>query len=340
MKNKIFIGIIIAIIFIAIIGSLCLNKTTIEYSVNGEQIVSKNSTEKEYYDVTTFGANGEDEENDKQAIQASLDKAKETNNDIIVYVPEGTYYIDGQLKIYSNTTLSLNENAVIVHSTGKGQMLITGHLNSDGTDCSGAKCTHGGYTQWENITIEGGTWNCNNKGNLNYNCFFTPHGQGLTIRNATFINSAGHTLNVSDSQDILIENVTIKDQVSSEPKKADNKNEVIHLDAATEGGEPQAYPIDNTPNKNVIIQNCTFENVLCGIGAHLGYNGNENYMGDNIVIRNNTFKDIKFYAIDIFAHKLELSEPESLKIKAADLNKDGKIDINDLSKLQKMFLGM
>ncbi|MBQ9658421.1 MAG: bacterial Ig-like domain-containing protein, partial [Clostridia bacterium] len=302
MKKKIFITIIFFAAFIVVILNIQLRKTTIEYSIKGKQVVSKNSTEKEYYDVTTFGANGQDSQNDALAIQEALDKAKETNSDIIVYVPEGTYYIDRQLKIYSNTTLSLNDNAVIINSTGKVQMLRTGHLNSDGTDCSGATCTHGGYTQWENITIEGGTWDFNNDGSGNSNGIYTPHGQGLTIRNATFMNSSGHTLNVSASKDILIENVIIKNQISSEPKKADDTNESIHLDSATTGGEPWAYPIDNTPIKNVTIQNCTFENVLCGIGSHLNYS-DENVMEDNIIIKNNTFKDVKCYAINIYAHK-------------------------------------
>lgn len=253
-----------------------------------------------------FGANGEDEEDDTNGIQLALDKAKDelingTNNEIEVYIPAGTYYISKRLNIYSNTRLLLDDNAIIISNIEKSAMLVARHLNENREICSSSSCQHGGYTQWQNISLEGGTWNFNNDGSSNPNGLIFAHGENLTVKNTTLINSAGHTLNPSCSKDVTIENVIIKDQISSEPAKPNNINEAMHLDSASTG-EPGSYPLDGTPVKNVLIQNCIFENVLCGIGSHSDYT-NENYMGDNIVIKNNTFNNVACYGVNLFAHK-------------------------------------
>lgn len=260
------------------------------------------------YIVTDFGANGNDEEDDTNAIQVALDKAKyelinKTDEKVNIYFPAGKYYISKRLEIFSNTKLILDDNSIIENSnTGTQEsLLIARHIDDSGNICTGKDCKHGGYTQWKNITLDGGTWNFNNDGSINANGLIFAHGENLVVRNTTLINSAGHTLNPSCSRNVLIENVTIKDQVSSQPKKSDTTNEVLHLDSASTG-EPGSYPLDGTPIKNVIIQNCTFDNILCGIGSHSNYQ-DESYFGDEIVIRDNVFNNIKCYAINLFAHK-------------------------------------
>lgn len=311
---KIIIAVVLVDIFIAILTIIKLN--LIEYTVSNAKEATKFKNELQEagtleYNVSDekFGANGTDSEDDTNGIQLALDKAKyelinATNNKIEVYIPAGTYYVSERLNIYSNTRLVLDDDAVIISNIKKSAMLIARHLDVNGEICSGSSCNHEGYTQWQNISLEGGTWNFNNDGSSNPNGLIFAHGENLTVKNTTLINSAGHALNPSCSKDVIIENVTIKDQISSEtadPAKPDNINEVIHLDSASTG-EPGNYPLDGTPVKNVQIQNCIFENVLCGIGSHSDYT-DENYMGDGIVIKNNTFNNVACYGVNLFAHK-------------------------------------
>ena len=67
---------------------------------------------------------------------------------------------------------------------------------------------------------------------------------------------------------------------------------------------------DYTAVNDVIIENCTFNGVYAGIGAHVeldGANGLYNRAGTepgrNIKIIGNTFKDIKEVALNLWAHE-------------------------------------
>ena len=258
-----------------------------------------------YNVVNDFNANGSDQSSDTKAFQNALNMAKGNNKIIEIVVPKGTYIIDSTLSIFSNTIITLDDEAILKSWNG-GEFLVSRHLNSNGEVCPKNKeCEHYGYTQIRNILIQGGTWDCNGISTKNYSGITIAHGQNIIIKNTCLKNTAGHAINVSDSCDILIDNVTIENQISSVPAKADDTNEVIHLDYAGSGEYGStwgSYPIDGTPVKNVVIQNCTFSNVLCGIGSHTTAS-EESSMGDNILIQNNNFSNIKCYGMNLFAHK-------------------------------------
>jgi hypothetical protein len=55
------------------------------------------------YRATEFGAKGDDADDDREAIQAALDKA--TPNAGIVYLPPGTYYTSGSIRVPDGVTL-------------------------------------------------------------------------------------------------------------------------------------------------------------------------------------------------------------------------------------------
>ena len=175
------------------------------------------------------------------------------------------------------------------------------------------------YTAWNNITVNGGIWDANG---ITGQTFLFRHGQNLTLKNFTTMNSIGHTINVSASQNVDILNVNIKDSCTSEltPKKNDPENyekykslsnrEVIHLDYA---GPGEAIYKDATAVKDVLIQGCRFENVPSAIGSHVPvksvkcqngnkYSKNKAY-GTNITIKDCTFKNISHYAINLYSHK-------------------------------------
>lgn len=258
-----------------------------------------------------FGANGFDQKDDKDAIQKALNNAKEeiinkTNRTVEVYIPKGTYYLSDMLFIYSNTKLVLDKDTVIIAGMEKNSysnyILVAAHLNSKNQICDQNDCTHGGYTQWKNIQIEGGTWDCNNSDDKEkemVGAFLFRHGDRLTIKDLTLKNNAGHTINPSASSNVNISGITIKDAKKS--NKEEFCIEAIHLDSAG-SGEITAYPVDGTPMKNVIIENCTFDNVNSAIGCHAIYRTAKGAtLSSNIKIINNNFVNIRYYCITAIA---------------------------------------
>ena len=326
MKKRKFL-IIIPIIVIALIIGLIIflnlkNDENVmkisEFKASETQSYNEASEEPTIFNVLDFGAIPNDEEDDTTAIQTALNKAKDelinnTNKEIQVFIPEGTFHINSTLQIFSNTKLLLDDNAIIVNQSKTEVMLAAYHLNESGNLCTSSSCTHGQYSQWKNITIEGGTWNANNDASGMHGALRFRHGEGLTIKNTIIMNSSGHTINPSASKTVLIDNVTIKDQISTD-EKVDFANEVIHLDSSA-NGETSSYPVDGTPMEDVTIQNCTFENVLTAIGCHsiyrvaddIGANpNNKSYLeklSNNIKIINNKFINIKYYAINAIAFR-------------------------------------
>lgn len=71
----------------------------------------------EHYDYIVtdeeFGADGTDEGSDAKEIQSALAKAIGAKEQVTIYFPAGIYYIDKPLRVYSNTHLVLDDNAVI-----------------------------------------------------------------------------------------------------------------------------------------------------------------------------------------------------------------------------------
>ena len=277
------------------------------------------------YDVVELGADGSDELDDTVFIQQALDKAKEAivekNKTLTkVFIKEGTYYVNTTLKIYSDTYLILDNDTRIVYR-GTGNFMESAHVDSNGNICVAQdttrldgglsdECNIGGYRQWKNIVIDGGIWDYNKSKSIELR-----HGNDLKIMNATFVNSSTHTLNVSATKNVVIDNVVIKDQQTT--KKLGSNNEVIHLDSASMAGEPTAFPLDGTPSRDVYIQNCTLDNVLSGIGSHVLYK-KDSEMGDNIIIRNNTFNNIGYIAINLFSHKnVEIYNNQAYGIKGS-----------------------
>ncbi len=136
-------------------------------------------------DVTTYGADGSDTADDTTAIQSALNLAQ--NEDAItVIIPAGTYYVSDALKIYSNTTLSLDDNAVMVQTADS--IIIRNKAN----------------TEAENIVIDGGTWKTNASGSANF-MYFTDT-QNLTIQNTTIQDANSNAIYAGNSQIAIASN--------------------------------------------------------------------------------------------------------------------------------------
>ncbi len=247
---------------------------------------------------------------DTKVIQQALNKAKEGSS-ITVKLSAGKYYISEVLSIYSNTKLSLDKNAVIARKNDKKIMLMSDTSNNKG-----------GYEQSQNIIVEGGTWdgNVKNTTNLSHLMRFN-HAKNVTLRNTTVKNFCDRHMVVFAGVDgIQVYNnqfLNAIDYTGSDPEKkyyTDELNdkvdkeqskhtmEALHIDAIFSKSEPNAFPIDKTVCKNVLVQNNTFTNLKVALGSHYDFNG-AGKKGENITIKNNTFNNVIYGAMNISTYK-------------------------------------
>lgn len=265
------------------------------------------------YSVEEFGADGTDMEDDSTAFINALAVAVASEDMVTVTVPEGTYYLERSVPIYSNTHLIVDENATIINNNPDGIMLFSRHLNEDGTYCAGDEtCTHGGYSQIENVTIEGGTWDANDTAGEGVNLIFQlRHGKNITIRNLICKNATDHYINVSGVDTALIENVTFADQALYQGEDPEfwgdyevgdatryTTIEAVHIDYLDAVGEARAYPLDGTASQNITVTGCTFDNVFAGVGTHHYSENGRN--ASNIVVENNIFSNILGYCVNAY----------------------------------------
>ncbi|MCR4926786.1 MAG: right-handed parallel beta-helix repeat-containing protein [Lachnospiraceae bacterium] len=271
------------------------------------------------YDVTEaqFGANGADMLSDDAAIQKALDMAKNSESVVKIHIPSGTYYLDKPLYIVSNTELILEEDTVIKRNDQTKQMIS-----------SRVDANVGGYGQFHDITIRGGIWDGCANGNGQGALMMFYHGTNLSLHDATLRNGAGRHLFIAAGVDgVTVENSTFENQIeytgtagrdkymipeknSTEVRTYSNYRnmEMLHLDCINEDGrtEFEAYPLDNTTNKNVLIKDCTFKNGFSALGGHCEYNP---IAAENYVLTGNTFINIQYTCIDVYGAKnVEVSE--------------------------------
>ncbi len=292
------------------------------------------------FDVTSadFGAVANDGNDDWQAINSALARAKTTSETIEVHVPAGTYHISKTLYIFSNTKLILDQNAEIVStSTTDLSVMLTGdHVCEDDT------CTHGGYTQLENIEISGGTWNRNGNATYLSGAFVLQHGHNISIHDLTISNCSDHIINVSADKDVTITNVTFNNHFAYTGDNAEfwgdhakgdaeryNFVEAIHTDYAGEG-EKGALPLDNTVCQNITVDGCTFTGVLAGVGTH----HESQYRAVGITVKDCEFNEMRYgaainaWSFDSFVAEGNTTSGVDKFIAASDTK--GRIEDNDL----------
>ncbi|MGC4017989.1 MAG: right-handed parallel beta-helix repeat-containing protein [Muricomes sp.] len=250
------------------------------------------------YNVTDFGANGSDENPDSRAINQVLSMALNNSGPIKVFIPAGEYYLDIPLVIYSNTELILDQEATIIRVNDNSIMLY-GSAKGE---------PQGGYEDLTNVTISGGVWNGNvtqrdaeGNGLEASNLIYMFHGRNIQIKDTTIKNCCGdHFIDFTAIADSSISNVTFQDFI---PKSGvDYVNhmspEAVHLDYAEENASGFAKPFDETPCKNVTVQNSTFNNCPSGVGNH-----HPETKTAGVKILNNTFNSIDNNAVVLVSFK-------------------------------------
>ncbi|MBO4701153.1 MAG: right-handed parallel beta-helix repeat-containing protein [Lachnospiraceae bacterium] len=289
------------------------------------------------YNVTSYGANGNDEGDDWEAIKNALAEAKTATTDIEVRIPAGTYYISQQLPIYSNTTLVVDSNATIIRTNHSDLTGMIVGCHTDGND-------HGGYTRISNVEIKGGTWNANSSAYFLTGAFVFQHASDIYIHDLTIKGCTDHVINASASKNVTIENVTFSDcpqykGTSSEfwgdHSAGDSErykfNETIHLDYAG-NNEKGATPLDGTVCNNINITGCTFNGVCAGVGTH---HESSQYRAQNVTVSGCTFSNltngsaINAYSFDNFAVKN--CQMNSCLIGVLSVDSNGEVSGNTIS---------
>lgn len=218
-----------------------------------------------------------------RAVQDVLDDAKRVATEDLPYtvvVPKGTYDMRYGLKIYSNTILDLRGVTMVREGVGAGNMLRVGAEDSISSGVTG-------YA-YENIRIIGGTFD----GNMGENTIIKAfHTKNFVMDGVTVINEKeGHMMEFAGVDGLTIRNCEFKDQYLT---PGNYGYEAIQLDVLQDFHVTNARSED-LPNTNVLIENCSFDNMPRAIGSHTAVH---NRPHDNIVIRNNSFTNMGSIAV-------------------------------------------
>lgn len=222
--------------------------------------------------------------NARSAIQKALDYCKNNASPADIHtvkIPKGEYCVYSSLDVYGNTVIDLN-SSVITRSEDCSSIVRFGRKSE----------TVYGYNGFKNVTVKNGTFDARHRGKGSL--FRFAHASNVEINNITFKNTTdvNHLLTFAASENVRVLNCTFRDMKITE-KLSKFNCEALQIDILME--RYIDYPAyDGTRTRNVTVSGCSFINVPRGLGTHSGIAG---YYFDNMVFKNNTFKNITDYAI-------------------------------------------
>ena len=285
-----------------------------------ESIVGTTNLKTFYNVVTDFKVNGNDSASDEGTLREALYEAGRAGQYfqqmIEVFVPKGTYHLKDSLFIFSNIWLHLADGAVMYRDDPSKLMLLGVYLDPNGNIVHSENCKVGGYNQIRNVKISGGEWNGGVKSTDVYKNSYSEmdivfrHGENITIENTTIGNDDSiHSVNFDGCRNLTINNVKFVNHykyqgsdLSYYVNKSKTSNdsfaykEALHTDyLSTEDKWSNAKPIENLGMPNVQITNCTFQNVVSGVGTHHNYKG---VYADSYKIIGCTFRDVPYVCIN------------------------------------------
>lgn len=226
----------------------------------------------------------------QQALLNAKDKG--TANHIYKIHITKNLRINQSVGIYSNTMIVVDKNVKIIRNLPAGDGGTTFRVGKPGSSASGY--------YYRNITIQGGIWDGNVRSKDTGFCTFkVNHSQNVKFLNMTIQNDLeGHMIEAGAVNGLTISRVNFKNH-KCYFKAHKNKNdyyeheEALQLDVnlyeTTAIGKYDKYQ-----NKNVTVDRCNFTNLGRGIGSHNSIDG---CYFTNMKFTNNTFKNIKSYAI-------------------------------------------
>lgn len=224
------------------------------------------------------------------SIQRALNEAGRNatpDNIYKIYIPAGTYRMERDLYVYSNTWICCDKNAYFKR------------CKTDGPLINSASMKIGGYSDTENIIVEGGTWDGNfrefpkPKGFSNVRF---GHCNNILCKNMNIINNQnGHHLEIGGAKNVTVENCSFSGYTGEQDREA------IQLDTMNSEEVFVAYePFDDTSCENIVIRNNTFKDMPRAIGSHSATLG---VYYRNILIDNNRFDNISGIAMIMYNYK-------------------------------------
>ena len=227
----------------------------------------------------------------------------EKNGGGTLTLKKGTYSVTNILYVPSNVTIRFQDGVRIVKTKNVGKakfkaadgifQVVPYRLSQ--TNRKGKK-----YSGSRNVKMIGeGNVTIDLKYVKNAKAIVTAHCQNVEINGIQFLHmNTGHFLEVDATKNISVKNCTFSGVAAGSPYT----KEAINIDTPdpnTGGVNLSWSSLDKTPDIGVRIENCTFSNLQRGIGTHKysqkksGGKWAVNCYHENLVIRNNTFTDIK-----------------------------------------------
>ena len=301
--------------------------TTYSKSVSSENEVADTSNRNEVGDSNTalekgteisalsvkdYGAVGDGVNDDRQAIQDTIDAAAKGLGGGKVYFPEGTYLVKEIVFLRSHTHLEVHEKATILNGINiknhPSIVFMTGLFTDDGAQVE--------WAPTEDISYSGGTIDMN--GALNEEgtkaknlplinssgAFAIGNSNNVTIKNVTFKDSyQGHAIQIAGSKNVLVDNSRFLGQALPKTMKDGQiiSKESIQIEPLTRKGFPYALNDDGKKSENVTIQNSYFGKseksgeLVTAIGTHYQTATTEN--PSNIKILNNHFDNMMYAGV-------------------------------------------
>lgn len=265
-----------------------INKTMLKYT-------TYNSNTKHYY-----------------LLRSYLEKLEKKGGTLVL--KKGTYTITNTLYVPSNVTILMKDGVKIVKGKKTGTSKFTAAksifqlITPSKSEKSGV---YGKYSGDKNISFIGeGMVTIDLKYEKDGIAIIMGHNQNVKVENINFKNMySGHFIELDASK-----NVVICDNLFADSKASPKKNkEAINLDTpdkTTEGWSQNWSKYDKTPNKNVTIENNSFQNLDRAIGTHK-YSGGKYH--DNVLIRNNFINKTRLDAIRVMNWSNAIIEENTIK---------------------------
>lgn len=227
----------------------------------------------------------------------------EKNGGGTLTLKKGTYSITNILYVPSNVTIRLQDGVRIVKTKNVGKARFKaadGIIQVVPYRLSQTKRKGKKYAGSHNVKIIGeGNATIDLKYVKNAKAIVTAHCQNIEISGIRFLHmNTGHFLEVDATKKLTIKDCTFSGVAAESPYT----KEAINIDTPdpnTGGVNLNWSSLDKTPDVDVTVANCTFSNLQRGIGTHKysqkksGGKWSVNCYHENIVLRNNTFTDIK-----------------------------------------------
>lgn len=289
MKLKKFIWVLVIGLVILPINAFANDSTNNDSETNEPETNEPGNTDVDE-NVEEIHLNKEDlERNFTYYFNSATRRARDDEDNRLykIYIPEGIYNSDDQLKVYKNIHIFM-DNVTIVNNSNYG-LIRLGDKSTYDTANEGAGFPE--YGIYSNITIEGGTLDNND---FNGAIIRMGHASNITLKNITFKNvTNAHFVEFGAVKDVLVDGCTFQDFKGDFDSKTNY--EALQIDALSHDHFGAFNPDnDETPSINVTITNNTFKNLQRGVGTHTGI---VNSYFDNFKINNNTFENITGYAI-------------------------------------------